>query len=89
MEGKVSRTRPRPALRPTQPSAIWVPGRFPGDKVVGDSFDFPPLSGAEVKETVELCLYVPSVLSWSVLFINFGYVDHKIEFLYYLFSKVV
>jgi hypothetical protein len=53
---------------------------LPGDKVVGVRFDYPPLSGAEVKETVELYLYVPSGLSWSVLFIDFGYVDHEIEF---------
>jgi hypothetical protein len=57
--------------------------------VVGDRFDHPPLSSAEVKERVELYLYFPSGLSWLVLFIDFGYVDHEIEFWYYLFSKVV
>jgi len=48
--------------------------------VVGDSFDYPPLSSAEVKERVELDLYFPSGLSWPILFIDFGYVDHEIEF---------
>ena len=48
--------------------------------MVGGSFDYPLLSSANVKERVELYLYFPSGLSWPVLFIDFGYVDHEIEF---------
>ena len=80
MKGKFSRNRHRPALGPTQPSAIWVPGLVPGGKVIGDSFDYPPLSSAEVKERVELYVYFPSGLLWLVLLIDFGYVDREIEF---------
>jgi hypothetical protein len=48
--------------------------------MVGDSFDYPPLSSAEVKERVELYLYFPSGLSWPVFIMDCGYVDHEIAF---------
>jgi hypothetical protein len=42
-------------------------GFFPGVKRPGRDVDDPPPSSAEVKERVELHLYVPSGLSWPVL----------------------
>jgi hypothetical protein len=57
----------RPALRPTQPPAQWVPGSFPGVKRPGRGVVHPPTSSAEVKERVELYLYSPSGPSWPVL----------------------
>jgi hypothetical protein len=57
----------QPAVVPTQPSAQWVPGFFPGDKAVG-AWRWPPTpSIAEVKERVEIYIYSPSGLSWLVL----------------------
>jgi hypothetical protein len=52
----------RPALGPTQSLVRWVRVKRPGRGV-----DHPPPSSVEVKEIVELNLYSPSGLSWSVL----------------------
>jgi len=53
----------RPVLRPTQPPVQWVPG----PEQPGRGVDHPPLSGAEVKERVELYLYCPSGPLWPVI----------------------
>jgi hypothetical protein len=42
-------------------------GSFPEVKRPGRGVDHPPPSSAEVKERVELYLYCPSELSWTVL----------------------
>jgi hypothetical protein len=42
-------------------------GSFPGVKLPGLDFDYPPDSSAEVKERVELYLYSHSGLSWPVI----------------------
>jgi hypothetical protein len=56
----------KPALRPTQPPILRVPG-FLGDKADG-AWSWPPTpSSAEVKEWVGLYLYSPSGPSWPVL----------------------
>jgi len=47
----------RPALRPTQPPVIWVPGLFPGVSC-GRGVTLTP-SSAGVKNRVELYLYSP------------------------------
>ena len=58
----------RPAMGPTQPPIQWIPGIFPWVKRSGRGVDpHPPLSGSEVKESVELYLYPPSGPSWPVL----------------------
>ena len=41
-------------------------GSFPGVKRLGRGVDHPPLSSAEVKETVQLYLYPLSGSSWPV-----------------------
>jgi hypothetical protein len=45
----------------------WVPGLFPGVKNPGRVGETPPPSRAEVKESVALYLYCPSVPSWQVI----------------------
>jgi hypothetical protein len=57
----------RPVLGPTQPPVQWVPGHSRWVKRPGRGVDHPPPSSAEVKERVELYIYSPSGLSWSVL----------------------
>jgi hypothetical protein len=47
----------RPVLRPTQPLIQWVPGLSREVKRSGRGVDHTPPSKAEVKESVELCLY--------------------------------
>ena len=54
------------ALGPTQPPIQWVPGLSRGGKAAGTLRWLPTPSSAEVKEWVELYLYLPSGLSWSV-----------------------
>jgi len=56
----------RPVLGPNHPYVQWVLGH---SRVVirpGREVDHPPLSSAEVKERVELCLHSLSVPSWQV-----------------------
>jgi hypothetical protein len=43
-------------------------GLFPGVKRPGHGVNHPPLSSVEVKETVELYLYFPSVSSWQAIY---------------------
>jgi hypothetical protein len=50
----------RLALGPSQPPVQWLPVLFPGAKLPGRGFDYPPPSSAKVKEKVELYLYSPS-----------------------------
>jgi hypothetical protein len=57
----------RPALGPTQPSVLWVPGLFCGVKRPGLGVSHPFAPSAEVKERVELYLYSPSGSSWQVI----------------------
>ena len=49
----------RPALRPTQPPAQWVPGLSPGKVRPGREADPSLPSSAEVKNRIELYLYSP------------------------------
>jgi hypothetical protein len=53
--------------RPDQAYYTVVTGPFPWVKMPGRSFDHPPLSSPIVKERIELCLFSPTVPSWSVL----------------------
>jgi len=55
------------ALGPTQPPAQWEPILFPAVKRLGRRDDHPPPSSADVKDSVELCLYSPSGPSWLIL----------------------
>ena len=48
----------RPALTLTQPPIQWVPGLSPGVNRPGRGVDHPPPHCAEVKERVELYLYL-------------------------------
>jgi len=59
----------RQALGPTQPPVRRVPGLYEGvgGKVAAAWRWSPTLTGAEVKERVELYLYSPSGPSWPVL----------------------
>ena len=57
----------RPALGPTQPPIQRVPGLFTGVKRPGRGVDHPPLSGAEVKERVELYICSASGPSCPVI----------------------
>ena len=57
----------RLVLWPTQPPAQWVPGLFPGVKLLESGIDHPPASSTEVGERVELYFYFPSGPSWTVL----------------------
>jgi hypothetical protein len=54
-----------PALEPTQPPILWVPGLSWG-KAAGE-WRPPFASSAEIKETVELYLFSPSGSLWPVL----------------------
>ena len=60
----------RPALGPTQPPALWVPGLSQSKNRPGRGVDHSPPSSADVKERVELCLYSPFGHSWPVLGLN-------------------
>jgi hypothetical protein len=60
-------TASRTALRPTQPPIQWVPGVLSmGLKRSGREADHSPPSSAEVKEWVELYLYLPqfAFMAW-------------------------
>ena len=53
----------RPVLWPTQPAIHWVPVLYTGVKAVG-AWRWPPTpTSAEVKERVELYLYLPSEIA--------------------------
>jgi hypothetical protein len=70
IESRWERNFPHPsrlALGPIQPSYTMGTRSFPGVKRPGRGVDHPPLSSAEVKERVELCLYSTSGPSWSVI----------------------
>ena len=53
-------------LRAHPASITMGTGSFLGVKRLGRGVDYPPPSGAEVKERVELYLYSPFRPSWSV-----------------------
>jgi hypothetical protein len=58
----------RPALRPTQPPTLWVPGAlFLGIKQPGSEDDHSTPSNAEVKECMDLYLHSPIHLHGVVL----------------------
>ena len=65
--GNIFRTRPDRPWDP--PSLLYNMYRvsFPGVRRSGRGVNHPPPSGAEVRETVELYLYLPSGPSWFVL----------------------
>jgi hypothetical protein len=66
-KGEILRTRPD---RPCSPSTLLYDGQhvsFPGVKWPGYNVDHPPPPTAEVKERVELYLYLPFVPSWQVM----------------------
>ena len=65
--GDISRTHPD---RPWDPLSLLYNGYWvstPGVKRPGRGVDHPPVSSAEVKERLELCLYSPSGPSWPLL----------------------
>ena len=62
----------------THPHIEWVPGLFPGGKIVGTWRRYLPPSSVEVKEWVELYLYSPSgpslsVIGWTLLYFIIRY----------------
>jgi hypothetical protein len=57
----------RPALGSPSPTIRWVPSHNWESKRPGSGVNNPPPSSAEVKERVELYLYIPSESSWPVL----------------------
>ena len=64
--GEIFRTRPD---RPWGPLSLLYDGyrvSFPGVKRPGRGVNHPPPSSAEVKERVQLYLYFPSGLPWTV-----------------------
>jgi hypothetical protein len=65
--GEIFRTRPDRSWGP--PNLLYNGHRvsFPEVKRPGRVVDHPPLSGAEVKERVDLYLYSPSGPSWPVV----------------------
>ena len=56
-----------PALGPTQPPILWVPGVFPEGNTAGCGGDHPPPCSAEVKERVIVHVYCLSGPPWPVL----------------------
>jgi hypothetical protein len=70
LESRWGRDFPHPS-RPAQgahPASYTMgTGSFPGVKRLRCDVDHPPPSSAEVKQRVELYLYTPSGISWSVL----------------------
>jgi hypothetical protein len=65
--GEVFAHPSRPALGSTQPPTQWVPGITQGVKRTECGIDHPPPSSVEVKERVELYIYLSSEPLWPVL----------------------
>jgi hypothetical protein len=75
----------RPVLGPTQPAVQWVPGLFPRPRQLGHGVDHPPPYAMEVKERVELYLYIPSgplwpILGWHYLYLTVRWSSSKMYF---------
>jgi hypothetical protein len=75
----------RPVLGPNQPAVQCVPGLFPRPSQLGHGVDYPPPSGMEVKERVELYLYFPTgplcpILGWLHLYLAVRCSSRKIYF---------
>jgi hypothetical protein len=56
-----------PALGPTQPPILWVPGVFPESNTAGCGGDYPPPCSAEVQDGVIVNVFFPSGPSRPVL----------------------
>ena len=67
----------RLVLRAYPASCTMGTGPFPGVKRLGRGVDHPPPSSAEVQERVELYLYCPSELSWTVLARTLPLLNHS------------
>jgi hypothetical protein len=72
---------------------IDTAGSFPGGKAVGREADHSPLSSAEVKECVELCLHSPNTLSWRGAQLkhrdnNYTFTFTPFRSFFFLFSKM-